>query len=326
MITNIPLLSSNVTNIINIQYIPETFHMAQIVIEFDWVRDPKGYRLVESELPKMICVVRNGKGHTPEDFEHYQPLSSTDWLFKIFVNTATTPAGVLDFVQRFGPLTWEGWDARKGDPVNGAIYHADRMRQLLRPSSGDQRRPDLTPGSICSLNAAVIWDPKTKAAKWELRPNTLLDALWLQLGQALTGSAKFRQCEHCGDWFDAGRGTGRRLDAKFCSDEHRITFNSLKRSRENEHASHRPYPPALSGSMGVRYSLGTDPATGKRRMATTTVKGNRRAAEKELRRLLRTLDDGSHVDPTRITVRQWLVSWLDAVRDGSLSEVTRALF
>jgi integrase len=68
------------------------------------------------------------------------------------------------------------------------------------------------------------------------------------------------------------------------------------------------------GSWEVRYSLGTNPATGKRRMATTTVKGNRRAAEKELRRLLRTLDDGSHVDPNRMTVRQWLTTWLSAVR------------
>ena len=50
-------------------------------------------------------------------------------------------------------------------------------------------------------------------------------------------------------------------------------------------------------------------------MATTTVKGNRRAAEKELRRLLRTLDDGSHVDPTRMTVREWLTAWLGAIRE-----------
>ena len=65
----------------------------------------------------------------------------------------------------------------------------------------------------------------------------------------------------------------------------------------------------------MRYSLGTDPATGKRRMATTTVKGNRRAAEKELRRLLRTLDTGEHVDPTRMTLREWLTAWLGAVRE-----------
>jgi hypothetical protein len=58
------------------------------------------------------------------------------------------------------------------------------------------------------------------------------------------------------------------------------------------------------GSWELRYSLGTNPATGKRRMATSTVKGNRRAAEKEMRRLLRTLDTGEHVDPTRMTVRE----------------------
>ena len=68
-------------------------------------------------------------------------------------------------------------------------------------------------------------------------------------------------------------------------------------------------------SFEIRYSLGTDPATGKRRMATTTVKGNRREAEKELRRLLRTLDTGEHVDPTRTTVRGWLTVWLATVRE-----------
>src|SRR5262249_55186750 len=64
-----------------------------------------------------------------------------------------------------------------------------------------------------------------------------------------------------------------------------------------------------------RYSLGTDPATGKRCMVTTTVKGNHRAAEKELRRLLRTLDTGEHVDPSRMTVREWLMTWLTGVRE-----------
>src|SRR5262245_5000127 len=68
-----------------------------------------------------------------------------------------------------------------------------------------------------------------------------------------------------------------------------------------------------SGSFEIRYSLGTDPATGRRRMATSTVKGKRRDAERELRRLLRTLDIGEHVDPTRMTVRQWLEAWLSTV-------------
>jgi integrase len=72
------------------------------------------------------------------------------------------------------------------------------------------------------------------------------------------------------------------------------------------------------GSWEVRYDFGTDPATGKRRIATVTVRGDRKAAERELRRLLRTVDDGSHVDPSHITVRQWLETWLETVR----SEIT----
>jgi len=68
------------------------------------------------------------------------------------------------------------------------------------------------------------------------------------------------------------------------------------------------------GSFEIRYSLGTDPATGKCRVVTATVKGTRKAAEKELRRLLRTIDTGEHVDPTRMTVRAWLTQWHDTVR------------
>jgi integrase len=68
------------------------------------------------------------------------------------------------------------------------------------------------------------------------------------------------------------------------------------------------------GSWELRYDFGTDPATGKRRVATSTVRGDRKAAEKELRRLLHTIDNGEHVDPTRMSVRQWLEQWLETVR------------
>jgi integrase len=69
------------------------------------------------------------------------------------------------------------------------------------------------------------------------------------------------------------------------------------------------------GSWELRYSLGRDPATGKRRIATATVQGKRRDAEKELRRLLRTLDLNEHIDPSRMTVREWLTAWLGAIRE-----------
>ena len=45
------------------------------------------------------------------------------------------------------------------------------------------------------------------------------------------------------------------------------------------------------------------------------MRGTRRDAEKELRRLLRTLDLNEHVSPNRMTVREWLVLWLGAIRE-----------
>jgi len=67
-------------------------------------------------------------------------------------------------------------------------------------------------------------------------------------------------------------------------------------------------------SFEVRYSLGTDKATGKPRYATATVSGTRKEAERELRRRLRSIDTGEHVDPNRITVAKWLADWLSTVR------------
>jgi hypothetical protein len=223
--------------------------MAQIAIELDWARDPKGYRLVETGRPKQLRIVRNGTGNGPENLPPFLPLS-TDLLFRYFANIATTPEGALDFVRRYGSLTTDGWDERAGDVVSLVTFHAEYMRGVLGVWAGKQKDPHLPvgrgqvgrgrplvvspydTGSSSSLNAKVIWDPFAKALKWELRPASLLDALWLQLGQALTANVQFRQCEHCGNFFEAGRGTGRRLDAKFCSDEHRVAFNSLKRSRK----------------------------------------------------------------------------------------------
>src|SRR5580700_7085902 len=69
------------------------------------------------------------------------------------------------------------------------------------------------------------------------------------------------------------------------------------------------------GSWELRYSLGTDPSTGKRRNATTTSKGDRKTAERELRRLLRILDTGEHLKATSLTLKLWLKQWLDTIRD-----------
>jgi len=68
------------------------------------------------------------------------------------------------------------------------------------------------------------------------------------------------------------------------------------------------------GSFELRYDLAADPATGRRKTVTTTVRGSRKDAERELRRLLHAVDTGQHVDPHRTTVREWLTTWLAVIR------------
>jgi hypothetical protein len=197
------------------------------MIVFSWWKDPKGYHLNDTRS----LVVRNGvRG---DELVHCQPLDSSQTLFRIFANEATTPEGVLDFVQRYGPLTYGGND--DGDGVGEVIRRAEIMRDTLKWVSGQPRRrmdEETFFGPGVPLFARLDWDRKSRSAVWKFSPSTLIDGLWLQFGQAVTRGVQIRTCMHCGDLFETGLGTGRRLDAKFCSDEHRIAFNSLKRSKE----------------------------------------------------------------------------------------------
>ncbi len=68
------------------------------------------------------------------------------------------------------------------------------------------------------------------------------------------------------------------------------------------------------GSFEIRYDLGTDPLTGKRKRIYKTVLGTYTDAKKELRRLLSAIDTGEYVEPTKIKVSEFLTQWLETVR------------
>jgi integrase len=54
----------------------------------------------------------------------------------------------------------------------------------------------------------------------------------------------------------------------------------------------------------------------KRRQRWVTFKGTKRAAEKELARLITELEDGKHVDVSKLTVGQWIEQWIEAGAPG----------
>ena len=54
-----------------------------------------------------------------------------------------------------------------------------------------------------------------------------------------------------------------------------------------------------------------DPLTGKRQTRYVTVRGAKKDAQRELTRLLATVENGTAVDPSRTTVAEYLRQWLD---------------
>jgi integrase len=67
------------------------------------------------------------------------------------------------------------------------------------------------------------------------------------------------------------------------------------------------------GSHRIRISLGCDP-DGKRRFISKTVRGTLTEAKRELTRLLSAIDVGEHVDPSRVTLGDWLDTWITATK------------
>ena len=63
-------------------------------------------------------------------------------------------------------------------------------------------------------------------------------------------------------------------------------------------------------SWRLKYDLPRDSETQERRFAYATVKGTKAKAEKELRRRLTAIAKGVHIDPSALTVADYLDQWL----------------
>jgi integrase len=63
------------------------------------------------------------------------------------------------------------------------------------------------------------------------------------------------------------------------------------------------------GSWQIKFDLSRDPVTGKRRIRYVSFRGNKRQAQNELTRLMAEHAAGASVDPSKITVAEFLDRW-----------------
>jgi hypothetical protein len=201
--------------------------MPDLTFDFTWYKDRKGYRLIPAKPSRRRSIldakagdvqpariVRNGG-----TLQSYRPLEFFPNLFSRFIDMAKSENGVLEFVEKFGPLTHDGL-RRDGDVVPAVIDQAENMSQVLRGR--------IIAMPLNSLNASLVTERNDIRLK--VSPACLIDALWLQLAQAKSVT-NFRECPQCHRSFMTGRRTNRRADAKFCSIECKTKFHSLERSR-----------------------------------------------------------------------------------------------
>ena len=64
------------------------------------------------------------------------------------------------------------------------------------------------------------------------------------------------------------------------------------------------------GSWTIVYDLPANATTGRRKQKSQTVKGTKQDAERALREVLLSLEQGSYVKPNKITLGAWLRQWL----------------
>ena len=216
--------------------------MSDFLTDFEWFKCPNGCRLVEngsSSDPPIDgggsrrgdhLVVCNGVERIT-----YRPLKEFENLFCIFA-MVSTPDHLIDFVKKFGPLT--RGSLGEGDSVTKLLLEAEFFRNLLRAKqSGPRKLATFYEAKVAEIGGnrsiarlQVIAD-STKGLRIVMDTEDLLDALWWQLMRKLSDNSKILECRYCKEWFEAGPAAGRRADDEFCRDEHRIRFNSLRRSR-----------------------------------------------------------------------------------------------
>jgi hypothetical protein len=122
-----------------------------------------------------------------------------------------------------------------GEDVEADLKEAAWFRQCLDNSRNPSRIRSIIEARTLNFTLLRVIPGSSPEAGLELRitPPNLLAALQFQLFQKLSGDTVGKFCPHCGEWFEVGPGSDRRFDAKFCSDRHRVLFNSAKRSRAN---------------------------------------------------------------------------------------------
>jgi hypothetical protein len=209
-------------------------------IGLDWQRDAEGYRRADMGRHGQSIVRNGGKWIST------QPLVKGDMLYAEFAGIKTAEQ-VLNFVNRYGflisafgrfggaidPVTLKLRDeGYEGELVDEHLKNARLVRLIMKAENAG--RKSLSSKDSLALSGILdrevqgefsLAPDRERGFRFVFQATSLMNAIWIQLAQKVSGGIKFQACRHCGAWFEVGAGTGKRADSDFCKTSHRVAFN-----------------------------------------------------------------------------------------------------
>jgi hypothetical protein len=217
----------------------------ELEVDLLWQKDSKGYAL-EDHGKYGLWIARRAGELVP-----IYPLRG-GFAFKAFSNVSTPKDlvefmncyGFLESVDSFGPsfvhvksgkpYAIKGAPEPSGEDVRDHLESAGFFREIIgaKPLRALSRGAGAWVENLGSDGIGEIQMHFDKHGLLQpvLKPTSLMSGLLWQLINSKRAGAQYRSCRYCGVIFQVGVGSGRRADAKFCSDEHKIIFHSGQRS------------------------------------------------------------------------------------------------
>ena len=214
--------------------------MTKIDISFEWPVARAGYRIENVPPPERTGKTSTSITGQPRGllikpkrgpYDVKRPLEFP-LLFTKFATLDGKPESCLKFAAAWGLLgSMRGGSKPEEESIVIWQRTINEFRQDfdLWQAGALVLRHEVQPVTNLSVN---LVERAGGGYKMELRPKSLLSAMALQLIKAIATDKAIRACDWCGDWFELGAGTGRRMGARFCSDRCRHNFHNARRARE----------------------------------------------------------------------------------------------
>jgi hypothetical protein len=226
-----------------------TFETELNLAGYEWrrIQAPRGESFDDPAPPDMLLV-----GIRPQQTKLIRPLELDPVLYLNLADIALTPARVIEFANKYGPLAhnlnrfgqwrdfaeklkreiqwWDMFCASRGRSLKSRIERAcneagyggpDVVAQALladRDKSEAERLRSIVAYRINQHVQSSRVCMHEVDGEWRIgiEPSCLADAIWLQMAASVGQAGDVRQCEACGVYFKLSVGVNR-ADRKTCS-------------------------------------------------------------------------------------------------------------